>query len=120
MTYQGKRARPMANEDARYFDVSKVRIDSDGHVTDVLWREINAGSDRDAYQPVLATAAEVVDAIHDGAHVSAVFSTKDGLPVSLPDRAFVVVLHENGRECIALDGGPVPDRNISDLTHLDD
>jgi hypothetical protein len=67
MTYQGERARPMASESGRCFEVSKVRIGPDGHVSDVLWAEVDAVDDRSVGARVLATAAEVVDAIHDGA-----------------------------------------------------
>ena len=74
MTYQGERARPMTSESGRFFEVSKVRIGPDGHVSDVLWGEVDAGNDRAVGARVLATAAEVVDAIHDGAQVEAVFS----------------------------------------------
>jgi hypothetical protein len=116
MTYQGERARPIASEDARVFAVSKVRIGPDGHVSDVLWAEVNAGSDLDVGAPVVATAAEVVDAIHDGAQVEAVFSAKE----RFPERAFVIALQENGTECIAFEGAPSPGRNITDLGSLDD
>lgn len=37
MTYQGERARPLADENGRSFEVSKVRIGADGHVSDVWW-----------------------------------------------------------------------------------
>ncbi len=37
MTYQGERARPMASETGRFFEVSKVRIRGNGHIRDVLW-----------------------------------------------------------------------------------
>ena len=116
MTYQGERAGPMASENGRYFEVSKVRIGPDGHVSDVLWGEVDAGNDRAVGARVLATAAEVVDAIHDGAQVEAVFSAKG----HLPERLFAIVLHADGRECIALDGAPSPGRNVSDLDSLDD
>jgi hypothetical protein len=116
MTYQGKRARPIATEDGRFFEVSKVRIDPDGHVSGVLWCEVDAGADRATGAPVEATAAEVVDAIHDGAYVAAVFSAK----VSLPERMFVVVEHTNGKERIVLDGAASSGRNLTDLGSLDD
>jgi hypothetical protein len=116
MTYQGERARPMASETGRCFEVSKVRVGRDGHVSDVLWGEVDAGSDRNVGALVVATAAEVVDAIHDGAQVAAVFSSK----AHLPERAFVIVEHEDGRECIAFDGAPSPGRNVTDLDSLDD
>jgi hypothetical protein len=115
MTYQGERARPLASESGRVFEVSKVRIGPDGHVSDVLWGEVDAGSDQDVGQRVLAAAAEVVDAIHDGARVEALFSTRG----HLPERLFEVVQHEDGRECIALAGAPSPGRNLADLVSLD-
>ena len=37
MTYQGERSRPMASKSGRVFEVSKIRIDPDGHVGDVQW-----------------------------------------------------------------------------------
>lgn len=106
----------MASESGRFFEVSKVRIGADGHVSDVLWGEVDAGTDRAVGARVVAAAAEVVDAIHDGARVEAVFPA--GL--HLPERRFVIVLHEDGRECIVLDGAPSPGRNVADLDRLDD
>ena len=44
MTHQGERARPMAAEYGRCFEVSKVRIGADGHVSDVLWSVTDMGS----------------------------------------------------------------------------
>jgi len=116
MTYQGERARPLDSESGRFFAVSKVRIGSDGHVSDVLWVEVNAGSDADVGASVVATVAEVVDAIHDGAEVSAVFSDEE----RLPERAFVIALHEDGSEYIGFDGAPSPGRNITNLDRFDD
>ena len=116
MTYQGERARPMANESGRVFEVSKVRIGADGHVSDVLWGEVDGTSDRNVSARFVVTAADVVDAIHDGAKVAAVFQSED----PLPERAFVVVEHEDGRECIALDGEDSPGRNVTNLANLDD
>ncbi len=116
MTYQGERAQPIATENGRCFEVSKVRIGPDGHVSDVLWGEVDAGSDRMVGARVVATAAEVVDAIHDGAQVAAVFPSQDRLPA----RTFVVVEHNDGRECITFDGGPSPGRNVTDMDSLDD
>jgi hypothetical protein len=106
----------MATESGRCFEVSKVRIGSDGHVSDVLWGEVDGGSDRDLGTRVVATAAEVVDAIHDGARVVAVFAVEG----HVPERAFVIVEHEDGRECIAFDGEPSPGRNVTDLDSLND
>jgi hypothetical protein len=115
MTYQGERARPMASESGRSFEVSKVRIDADGHVSDVLWSEVNGMSDRPVGARVMATTAEVVDAIHDGARVAAVFPSMN----HLPERPFVVVEHGDGRECIAFEGSPSAGRNVTDMDSLD-
>lgn len=121
MTYQGERARPMASEEGRCFEVSKVRIGADGHVSDVLWGEVDGGSDRDVGARVVASAAEVVDAIHDGAQVAAVFPTFDSEhPRHRPERVFVIVEHEDGRECIAFEGPPSPGRDLADVASLDD
>jgi hypothetical protein len=115
MTYQGERARPIASEMGRYFEVSKVRIGADGHVSEVLWGEISASTGLNVGQPVRALAAEVVDAIHDGAQVSAHFAH-----TGRPERAFVVVEHEDGRECIAFADAPSAGRNLTDMERLDD
>ena len=117
MTYQGERARAMASEIGRAFEVSKVRIGADGHVSDVLWVEVGGKSDQDVGERVVAPAAEVVDAIHDGAQVAAVFSSPKG---RLPERLFVIVKHEDGRECIAFDDSPSPGRNLADMAKFDD
>lgn len=115
MTYQGELARPIASEEAKFFAVSKVRIGSDGHISDVLWNEVNAGTDKNVGIGVIAPVAEVVDAIHDGAQVSAVFPTAH----RLPERMFVIVVHESGKECIAFDGAASPGRNVTDMDSLD-
>ncbi len=116
MTYQGERARPMASENGRFFEVSKVRIGPDGQVSEVLWAEVDAGVDRTVGALVLATAAEVVDAIHDGAQVAAVFPSRQ----RCPERVFSVVEHADGHECMAFDGPSSPGRNIGDIDSLDD
>ena len=117
MTYHGERARPMANENGRVFEVSKVRIGSDGHVSDVLWGEVDGSSDRNVGARVVASAAEVVDAIHDGAQVAAVFPSSRA---HVPERLFVVVEHEDGRECIAFGDAPSAGRDLADMVRLDD
>ena len=117
MTYQGERARPMASEKGRTFEVSKIRLDKDGHVSEVLWGEVNPGSDLDVGLPVRAAVAEVVDAIHDGAQVTALFVSEK---VSLPDRQFTVFKHHDGREGIALQEPGAAGRQLADMVALDD
>ena len=116
MTYQGERARPMANESKRNFAVSKVRIAADGHVSDVLWTEVSGKSDRDVGARVVAPLADVLDAIHDGAQVVALFTSPKG---PLPERVFVIVERDDGRECIAFDDLPSPGRNLADMATLE-
>ena len=99
MTYQGARARPRESETGHFFAVSKVRLDSFGHVTHVLWNEVDARSNSDLSAAILVTVADVVDAIHDGAQVAAV--CQDWLP-HIPKRAFEIIAHLNGGETIAL------------------
>jgi len=120
MSYQGARARPLATENGRLFEVSKVRIGADGHVSAVLWGELDANSDQHVGVLVVAPSADVVDAIHDGAQVAAVFaSTEASGPKHLPMRMFAIVEHEDGRECIAFEGPPSPGRELVDMVNLD-
>jgi hypothetical protein len=116
MTYQGERAREIATEKGRVFEVSKVRLGADGHVSEVLWGEVDAASDHEVGPRVLAPAAELVDAIHDGAQVVAVFPPSKR---RLPERAFVIALHEDGRECIAFGGALSPGRELADMASLE-
>jgi hypothetical protein len=116
MTYQGDRARPMASENGRFFEVTKVRVGTDGHVSDVLWSEVDVGADHDVSALTVATSAEVVDAIHDGAQVAAVFASS---APRRPDRRFVIVEHADGRECITLEGAPSAGRDLGDIDKLD-
>lgn len=112
----------MAREQGRFFEVSKVRLGADGHVSEVLWGEVDARSDLDLGARVRATAAEVINALHDGAVVVALFGAstparQKALPQ--PDRAFVVVEHQDGGEYIAFADGPSPRRNLADIAALD-
>jgi hypothetical protein len=64
----------MQNENQRVFEVSKVRLTPNGHVSDVLWTEVSSKSDQAIAGRVVSPVADVVDAVHDGAQVVAVFS----------------------------------------------
>ena len=97
------------------FAISKVRLDSDGRVTRVLWAEVNAASNLGVSNGVTAPVFEVVDAIHAGHQVLAHFSPGQA---HLPERAFEVVEHADGRETIALAGPPAPGRELADITPL--
>jgi hypothetical protein len=117
MTYQGTRARPADDESARVFEVSKIRLAADGRVSHVLWAEVDAPSDHDVSARVVAPVADVVDAIHGGARVAALF-TQPRSP--LPERLFVVAQHKDGRETIGFEGGPSPGRDLADMARLED
>ena len=121
MTYQGERARPMANENGRSFQVTKVRMGADGQVSEVLWGEVDAASDGDVGPQVLAPVEEAIDAIHDGAQVEAMFTAPGDHDHGKhrPPRAFVVVEHANGVERIAFEGPASPGRELPDMERLD-
>lgn len=116
MTYQGVRARELATAMGRVFEVSKVRLGADGHVSEVLWVEVDAASDHDLGPRVVASVAEAVDAIHDGAEVVALFPSSGP---QLPERVFVVRLHEDGRAHITLGGAPSPGRDLADMASFE-
>ena len=99
MTYQGAKARPLDGETKRVFSISKIRLDPAGWPTHVLWGEVNAASDLDVGAQRVALVADVVDALHDGAEVAAVF-----LPprVHTPEHLLVVTERPDGSETIAL------------------
>ncbi len=99
MTYQGARAAAAKGEVKRVFAVSKVRLDASGHPTHVLWVEVNAKSNLDVGKAVAVPVADVVDAIHDGARVVAVFQGRLG---HVPERAFEVIEHAEGSETLGL------------------
>lgn len=115
MTYQGQRGRPEASEVKRAFAVSKIRWNAAGAVDEVLWTELNTGSNLAVYAPVVVPVADVVDAIHDGAAVSAVFPE---WPAHLPHRLFEALEHASGTETIALVQPPTAAAH--DLAGLDD
>jgi hypothetical protein len=117
MTYQGSRARAADDESKRVFEVSKIRLGADGRVSHVMWAEVDAPSDHDVSAPAIVPVADVVDAIHSGAQVAAVFAQPRG---QLPDRGFIVVEHDDGRETIGFGGEPSPGRDLRDIATLDD
>ena len=96
--------------------VSKVRLDKDGRVTAVLWGEVNTKTNEWAAPELVAPVAEVVDAIHAGDHVFALFPTIHG---HLPERRFIAVDYDNGWKSIALDGLSTHEREIHDMDRLE-
>lgn len=115
MTYQGERARPIDDENKRVFEVSSIRLDAEGRVSAVLWDEVDRKSNRNVGGSVVVPVVDVVDAIHDGAEVAAMFSTADA---QLPERWFVVLEHHDGRESVVLGGTSTPGRDLADMAKL--
>jgi hypothetical protein len=117
MTYRGDRSRELDTEQGRVFEVSKVRLAPNGGVADVLWVEVNPASGLDVGADVLATEAEVIDAIHDGASVLALFKAHEP---PLRKRNFVIALQQDGSERIAFAGPPIPGRALEDVARIDE
>ena len=99
MTYQGARARPAQSEDQKTFAVSAVRLDNSGHVAEVRWNEVGANSEHAASGEFAVPVSDVVDAIHDGATVVAIFPAPSG---HFSETRFEVMMHPDGHETIAL------------------
>jgi hypothetical protein len=116
MAYQGAKARELLQDPMSVFAVSKVRLDVDGRVTDVLWGVIDKKSNHWVSPAALAPVAEVVEAIHNGDQVLALFPTNDG---RLPEREFEVVEFDDGTETIELDASNAPAPEIRNMVQLD-
>lgn len=116
MSYQGLRARTADDESMRMFEVSKVRLADQGRVSEVLWAEVDGRTDREVGERALAPVAEVIDALHSGARVAAVFARHGG---RRPERFFVVTKREDGGEEIGLDGASSLGRELGDIEPLD-
>ena len=97
------------------FAVSKVRTNGEGYVTDVFWGVVDTKSNRWVSPEVEAPVVEVLDAIHNGDQVVALFPATHG---HLPERQFVVMQHAGGRVSIALDGPSTPACEIQDMDQL--
>lgn len=121
MTYQGARSRPAESETKRFFSVSKIRLDSAGWATHVLWSEVDSKSNLDVGDHFVVSVNDVVDAIRDGAQVRAVF-----LPphTPLPDQTFEVVVRSDGSATITLSKrtgiAARPPATLQDIAALDE
>jgi hypothetical protein len=98
------------------FAVSKVRIDSDGDVTDVLWGVVDTKSNHWVTPEVIAPVSEVVAALRNGDLVAALFPSPLG---HVPGRFFVVVDDDTGTGTLAFDGPPKTERGVFDMDKLD-
>ena len=99
------------------FAVTKVRLDADGRVTDVLWGAVDTVANAWVSAERVAPVSDVVRAIHAGAQVFALFPSTHG---HLPDRRFRVVDYDSGWETISLDGPPTFEREVHDMERLAD
>ncbi|MEO8059190.1 MAG: hypothetical protein ABI671_12765 [Burkholderiales bacterium] len=115
-TYQGGKARLLARDFMSAFAVSRIDLDTDGRVTQVVWGVIDKKSNRWVSDEELAPVADVVAAIQNGDQVLAIFPPAAG---KLAEREFVVVEFDDGMETIELDevSGPAP--RIHDMGRID-
>jgi hypothetical protein len=98
------------------FAVSKVELDADGRVVAVRWGRVDTAKNAWAADETEAPVAEVVRALHAGDPVFALFPSTHG---HVPERQFVVVDYEDGRQTIALDGPATHEREIHDMDRID-
>jgi len=117
MTAKGTHERIQSKEIVRVFAVSGVRLDDTGQVVEVLWAEVNEKSNLGVSAAVRAPASEVITAIHAGQQVLAVFPKSHG---DRPDRSFIVREHVDGRETLALEGAQATERELGDITTLEE
>jgi hypothetical protein len=92
-------------------------MDADGRVAEVLWGVIDKESSHWVSPTALAPVAEVVEAIHNGDQVLALFPTSIG---RLSEREFEVVEFDDGIETIELNASNPPAADIRDMVQLDD
>jgi hypothetical protein len=98
------------------FAVSKVRLDQDGRVIAVFWGRVNTDTNQWATAEVVAPVRAVVEALHAGDQVYALFPSTHG---HVPDRRFMVADYDNGWETIVLDGPPTYEREVHDMERID-
>jgi hypothetical protein len=99
----------------RTFAVSKVELDTGGRVIAVLWGKVDTGKNAWASTEVVVPVSVVVHAVLAGDKVFALFPSTHG---HLPDRQFVVVDYDDGRQTIVLDGPTAQEREIHDMDRL--
>ncbi len=92
-------ALPLAADAATFYAVSQIRLDGRQRVSEVVWGQVDTASNRWATDEMRAPVADVVDAIHNGDPVFALFRGADG---HAPQRRFAAVEHDDGEESIAL------------------
>ena len=106
-------ALPLAADAVTFYAVSQIRLDDHRRVGEVVWGQVDPASNRWATDETRAPVADVVDAIHNGDPVFALFRGEDG---HAPQRRFVAVEHADGEESVMLEGGI---GSIHDLDAMD-
>ena len=114
---RGKRGRraflhPVPVDPVAFHAVSRVRLDLRRRITDVVWGQIDPEANAWLTDEAFAAVGEVVDALHAGDQVFALFPAEGG---HLPERRFAVVMNDDGFETIALDSASAPGRGIDDM-----
>ncbi len=114
---RGRRAfvHPVPADPTTFHAVSKVRLDPRGRVTYVVWGQVNTTTNTWATDEAFAAVEDVVDALHKGDPVFALFPGEAG---HVPERRFVATLHDDGLETIALDNASSPGRPVDAMDRI--
>ena len=112
----GRQRVDVRGEVMKVFAISKVRLDQDGRVIAVFWGKVDTDTNQWATAEVVAPVREVVEVIHSGDQVFALFPSTHG---HMPDRKFMVVSYDNGWETVALAGPPAYEREVHDMERFD-
>lgn len=95
--------------------VAKVRLDGDGRITGVEWGPVNTETNEWHTEPQIADVSEVVNAVHRGEDVYALFPTAHGM---MPMRRFRIVTYDNGWQTVTFDGAVTHEHEIHDMLHV--
>jgi hypothetical protein len=98
------------------FAVSKVELDPTGHITAVLWGQVDIRKNAWAAPEVLVPVAAAVHALHAGHHVVAMFPSLHG---HVRDRSFVVGYYDGDHKTIVLDGPTTYECEVHDMDRID-
>jgi len=95
--------------------VSEVRLDAGGRIVAVRWGEVDIARNDWSGPEVIAPVAAVVAALNAGEPVFALFPSEHG---HVPERHFIVVDYDDGRQAIALDGPATHEREVHDMGRI--
>jgi hypothetical protein len=111
MPFQGACALLSKPEQVSVFLVAKLRSDPRGRIESVLLTEMDRRT-RMLLSAEEVPVSEVIDLIHSGHSVCAMFASRQEREV---DRRFAVALAGDGQETIVLDGPATPGRELRDI-----